>query len=318
MLSRVAEHIYWMGRYVERAENVARLINVNAFLLLDLPKGIAPGWEPLIAISGMGPDFERRYKDYGERSVLKFLVGDPDNPGSILSSLHMARENCRTIRDIVPKATWELLTELNIHARDNLQSGLAKKGRHAYLERIIEGSQLLTGMLGTTLSRDEAWSFLRMGRNLERADMTSRIIDVRTASLLPDDTSELRPFETIQWMSVLKSLSSYHMYRRRMQARVRRGDVLRFLFQDATFPRSFLHCLLVVDREIAGLPRNQACRDAIHKLQDKVLETKVERLKQDKLHQFVDQLQRGLGKVHDTLASGYFLPLEQSHGSSAA
>lgn len=322
MLSRVAENIYWMGRYVERAEDVARLVTVNAFLLLDLPKGIAPGWEPLIAITGQEKAFEAHYAEYNERNVLKFLIADQDNPGSILSSLRLARENCRTIREIVPKATWEVLTELNIHARDNLQAGLAKKGRHAYLERIIEGSQLLTGMLSATLSRDEAWSFLRMGRNLERADMTTRIIDVRTANLLPDETSELRPFETIQWMSVLKSLSSYHMYRRRMQMRVQRGEVLRFLFQDETFPRSILHCLKAVELEVGGLPRNQACRDAIHELQDKILNTKVERLKQDKLHQFIDRLQLGLGKVHHALAEGYFLRPDggqsQSQTSSAA
>ncbi len=316
MLSRVAEHIYWMGRYVERAENTARLINVNAFLLLDLPKGVAPGWEPLIAITGQEGEFEGRYKDYSERNVVKFLIGDMDNAGSILSALNQARENCRTIRDIVPKATWELLTELNIYARDNLQSGLAKKGRHAYLERIIEGSQLLTGMLGATLSRDEAWSFLRMGRNLERADMTTRIVDVRTANLLPDDTSELRPFETIQWMSVLKSLSSYHMYRRRMQVRVQRGEVLRFLFQDTTFPRSVLHCLQAVQHEVAGLPRNTACRDAISGLQEKVGDTKVERLNQDKLHLYIDQIQLGLSKVHEALASGYFLPLDDARSGS--
>lgn len=317
MLSRVAENIYWMGRYVERAENVARLVTVNTFLLLDLPRGIAPGWQPLIAITGQDPAFEAHYKDYTERNVLKFLMADQDNPGSILSSLYMARENCRTIRDIVPKSTWELLTELNIYAREQLNAGLTKKGRHGYLDHIIEGSHLLTGMLGATLSRDEAWSFLRMGRNLERADMTSRIIDVRTASLLPDDTSELRPFETVQWMSVLKSLSSYHMYRRTMQVRVQRGEVLRFLFQDPTFPRSLLHCLQAVDREIGDLPRNQACRDAVRELQDKILNTKVERLKQDKLHQFVDQLQRGLGKVHQALAAGYFLPVDGGRSASA-
>jgi uncharacterized alpha-E superfamily protein len=156
-----------------------------------------------------------------------------------------------------------------------------------------------------------------MGRNLERADMTTRIIDVRTASLLPDETSELRPFETVQWMSVLKSLSAYLMYRRTMQARVQRPEVLRFLFQDASFPRSVLHCLQAVDHEIGDLPRNQACRDAVRELQEKILNTKVERLKQDRLHLFIDQLQRGLGKVHDALAAGYFLPVDGGRAASA-
>ncbi|HEY5720298.1 MAG TPA: alpha-E domain-containing protein, partial [Gammaproteobacteria bacterium] len=243
MLSRVAENLYWMARYIERAENTARLVGVNANLLLDLPRGIAPGWEPLIEITGSAGLFRERYAEPSERNVVRFLIADMDNPGAILASLRAARENCRTIRDIVPREVWELLNELYLYARDEVNVGLTKKGRHAYLKQVILSVQTLTGLLVGTMNHDAGYQFMRIGRNLERADMTTRIIDVRSASLLDDAPVELRPFENIQWVSVLKSLTGYQMYRRSMQASVRQGDVRRFLFQHGEFPRSVLHTL---------------------------------------------------------------------------
>jgi uncharacterized alpha-E superfamily protein len=123
MLSRVAENIYWMARYVERAENTARIVSVNANLLLDLPKGIAPGWRPLVDITGANALFEEHYKDYGERQVVRFLIADERNSGSILAALVAARENCRTIRDFVPREAWELLNEIYLFAREDLPRG---------------------------------------------------------------------------------------------------------------------------------------------------------------------------------------------------
>ena len=136
---------------------------------------------------------------------------------------------------------------------------------HAYLSRIIRGAQTLAGMLDGTMSHDVGYEFLRIGRNLERADMTTRIIDVRSADLLAQADTDLRPFENIQWMSVLKSLTAYQMYRRTMQVRVRRSDALRFLLQDQAFPRAFYHCVVAAETGIAGLPRpERAARVTAH------------------------------------------------------
>jgi uncharacterized alpha-E superfamily protein len=308
MLSRVAEHLYWLARYVERAENTARVVGVNANLLLDLPRGIAPGWKPLIDVTGANATFEERYQEYGERQVVKFLLGDRDNPGSVINSLWAARENCRTVRDILPRQAWELLNELHIYAGETLQSGLTKRGRHVYLRHIIRGSQLLTGMLGAIMTRDEGYQFLRLGRNLERADMTSRLIDVRSADLLPDDVADLRPFDTVQWISVLNSLSAYQMYRRAMQVQVRRQEVLKFLFKDSRFPRAILHCVDAVEESVGPLKNNTAALDASRRVAKKILRTRVERLEQIALHQFVDDLQLGFTEMHGAIAATYFLP----------
>jgi uncharacterized alpha-E superfamily protein len=308
MLSRVAETIYWMARYIERAENTARLIAVNANLLMDLPKGVAPGWAPLTAIMGSDEDYRARNQDYSERQILKFLIGDGDNPGSILSSLTAARENCRTIRDIVPREAWEQINALHLDARDGLEQGLTKRGRYDYLRRIVLGSQTITGLLAGTMNHDEGYQFLRIGRNLERADMTTRIIDVRSANLVPQDTSELRPFDTVQWMSVLKSLTAYQMYRRSMQVRVSRAAVLRFLFQGDEFPRSVRHCVAAVEASVATLAHNEGPLRVLGRLKRAVMGTEVDHLSQSQLHTFIDDLQIGLGEVHDELSKPYFLP----------
>lgn len=311
MLSRVAEAIYWMARYVERAECTARLIRVNTHLLLDLPRGISPGWQPLIWITGAQSVFEELYNSFAERQALEFLISREENPGSVITALTAARANARTIRDIVPRECWEQLNELYLYAKDNVSRGLSKRGRAEYLDNVIVAAQTHTGILGSTMNHDEGYQFLRIGRGLERADMTTRIIDVRTASLLENEPTELKPFETIQWMSVLKSLTAYQMYRRSVQSRVRRGDVLRFLFKHPSFPRSVTHVLNAIEGSLARLPQNEAPILALKRLKRRVLDTEMDQYSPEELHRFIDQLQQGLGEFHTEVAERYFLPVPE-------
>ena len=306
MLSRVANTIYWMARYIERAENSARLVNVNSHLLLDLPRRVRLGWAPLIDITGSHDAFFARNEVADERHVVRFLVTDGANPGSILSSLHSARENARTIRDIIPREAWEQVNQLYLQARENAGDSQSRRRREAYLRQIILGAQTITGLLAGTMTHDEGYDFLRMGRNLERADMTTRIIDVRSASLLPELSGDLTPFENIQWMSVLKSLTAYQMYRREMRLRVRRPDVLAFLLQERRFPRSFYHAVCEVESCLRNLPHSEKPLVALARLQKKVLGARPQRLRQEELHKFIDQLQLGLAKVHGQIAGMYF------------
>lgn len=307
MLSRVAENIYWMARYVERAENTARIINVNSFLLLDLPKKVRPGWEPLIQITGSSDIYKTLCgSDYDERTVVKFLIGEEQNPASLISSLRMARENVRTIRDFVPRETYEQLNELYLFARSNLSKGLSGQGRFDYLKSIILNTQTITGLLAGSMIHDDGYDFLRMGRNLERGDMTTRIIDVRSANLLANVNSELRPFESIQWVSVLKSLSGYQMYRRKMQVNVQRAETLQFLLQERTFPRSFAHTVGEVENCLGNLPRYQQPLKIARQLLKMANSAKPEQLAQDQLHKFIDELQLGLNELHNAIYTTYF------------
>jgi len=306
MLSRVAKNLYWMARYIERAENTVRLVNVNTHLLLDLPRHIRPGWEPIIDITGSRPLFFAQHQEADERSVVRFLVASPNNPGSLLSALYAARENARTTRDFIPREVWEQVNQLYLAAKEQSGLALVQRSRYDFLNSIIRGVQTITGILSGAMMHDEGYDFLRLGRNLERADMTTRIIDVRSVTLLPELHEDLTPFENIQWMSVLKSLTAYQMYRRTMQVRVRRPDVLRFLLQERCFPRSFYHTVSEAESCLRQLPRPAAPLAALHELQDHVRAAKPDRLHQDELHRFIDELQLGLIRVNDAVARAYF------------
>jgi uncharacterized alpha-E superfamily protein len=305
MLSRVAENIYWMARYIERAENTARLIMVNTNLLLDTPESGQLGWQPIIEILGCKKHYLETNQDYEERTVLKYLISDTSSGQSIYFSLCMARENARTIRDIIPRESWECINNLFNTAKARVQSGYGRKGRYEYMQNIIFGAQTITGLLAGTMLHDMGYDFLKMGRNLERADMTTRIIDVRSADLLPEH-EEMTPFENIQWMSVLKSLSGYQMYRRTMQERVSRQYVLKFLLKEKAFPRSFFHALLEVKECLKHLPRNDDAIDLLNAVGKKVLRADQAILQQDELHRFIDELQLGLTELHQVITLTYF------------
>lgn len=306
MLSRVAENLYWLARYIERAENIARMVSVNGHLQLDLPSRARTGWEPLIAITGSTALFRELYQTPSEQNVVAFLVSNEKNPGSIVSSLRNARENARTMRDIMPREAWEQISGLHGGALHSIRKGELLPDRDHYLRNIILGAQMVTGLMAGTMSHDVGYEFLRAGRNLERADMTSRIIDVRSGDLLPEQGGGLRPFETIQWMSVLKSLSGYQMYRQHVDQSVRRIYVLEFLLKDEDFPRAIFHCLGEIEGSLANLPRNGKAVDVIGKMRKAVSQADLEILEQSNLNRFIDRFQIMMCELHDKIAETYF------------
>ncbi len=306
MLSRVANNIYWLGRYLERAENTARLVNVNSNLLLDLPKSIRLGWEPIVDIVSSRTDFDEHYQHADEASVVNYIVADVKNPSSIISSLYSARENARTIREIIPREAWEKINSVYLLAKEQQSQALNRRYRYDYLNKIIVANQAITGILAGTMTHDEGYEFLKLGRNLERADMTTRIIDVRTATLLPDVEEDQSPFENIQWMSVLKTLSAYQMYRRQMRIRIKRPDVLRFLLQEEKFPRSLSHTLHQVEYCLEALPKGQSGVAQLQKIKSQLKMSEPNKLDQDKLHEFIDDMQLEINNVHNTIAKTYF------------
>jgi uncharacterized alpha-E superfamily protein len=306
MLARVAENVYWLARYLERAENTARLINVNTNLLLDLPAGYALGWLPLIDITGSRERFDAVCKRAEERDVVQFLIADGENPGSVASSLKMARENARTMRDILPTDAWEVLNQFFLEFTEELPTGLNRRTRFNFLKRIVLNSQTLAGVLDGTMNRNDAHTFMTLGRNLERADMTSRIVDVRSAQLLPEDAPELRPFDSIQWMSVLRSLSGYEMYRLSRRTRVCRTAALEFVLRDEQFPRACLPCLKQIERCLLALPRSAGVLDALAGACRFLIEADLGSLDQSGLHELIDHLQQYVSGVHDSIAGTYF------------
>ena len=306
MLSRVANHIYWMERYLERAENTARLIQVNTHLLLDLPRNVTLGWEPIIDMLSFREVFYDLYKEADEKSVIKFMVTDTANPGSIINCLAAVRENARIIREIIPSEAWEQINNLYIAAKADGQSVLTRRHRFNCVHRIIVANQTITGLLGGTMLRGEGYAFLRLGRHLERTDMTSRIIDVRSASLLPDLSPEQSAFENIQWMGVLKSLTAYQMYRQEMRIRINRADVLEFLINNKQFPRSLQHGLMQIGKCLLELPNSQSILQQVEALSEELQKLDTHELSQDRLHEVIDDIQLGVVKLHQAIDNQYF------------
>lgn len=315
MLSRVAERVYWMSRYLERAENTARLLTVYTNLLLDLPRGTKVGWHSLVLISGAHSAFEATRRPADERSVVRFLLADP-NGLSLVNVLSMARENARTTREIIPAEAFEQINDLYHYIRDNAARGIARGPRHELLQEIIESCQQLTGLLAGTMSHNDAYSFIRIGRYLERADMTTRIVDVGSGSLLPDmtrraegDINPAEPYENILWMSVLRSISAYQMYRQHVRDRVNAEDVVMFLMQDTQFPRAVVHCLQHVQNCIAKLPNHENAQRQVAAALRRAQDARIPTLLADGLFQFIDELQVEVATIHEQVAGTWFLPV---------
>jgi len=313
MLSRVADNIYWFGRYLQRAECTARLVNVNGLLLLDLPPGIGVtfGWRPLIDIVGATHDYPQHYDDFEEINVVRYLTVDGRNDGSILTSLEHAREILRTVRDSVPREVWERINALHYYVLDQAEHVLSRSRRQEFLSKVIEGVMLVSGVLNCNMSRDVGYHFLRIGTHLEQADMTTRILDVRSTSVI--DTGyrgeeQLAPFYNIQWMSVLRSLTAYQMYRRHERHRVNRTGVLRFLLQNREFPRSAAYCLATVASTLPFLPQNRNVERTLWRIRSLIQDANIDKLVETGLHGLIDEAQIGLADLHESLSQADFRP----------
>ncbi len=306
MLARVAETLYWIGRYHERAENTARLLKVNTNLSLDLPRDLFPLWEPMIDILGCRQEYQQRHPHYTERRIINFLICDEASPSSIITSLARARENARSIREILPREGWEAINLSWQHASDHKAGCLSRSDRQTYLERIMSDVQRITGVLAGSMNHDTAYDFLNLGRKIERADMTTRIIDVRSDTVIPATFTELKPFGDMVCMNILKSLSGYQMYRQTMQVRVRREDVFDFLLHYRMFPRSLAYCTSNIQRYLSNLPNSEAAIKRLKQINRSVARGNLKNLDQAALHRFLDRLQLQLGQLHDDIARTWF------------
>jgi uncharacterized alpha-E superfamily protein len=184
MLSRVADSVYWMSRYVERAENVARFVDVNFQLMLDAPEGNDQQWEPLVATTGDHAQFTKRHGAATEENATKFLTFESENPNSILSCLRAARENARNVREIISSEMWLQLNRFYLIVKSAAESPGGLENPQDFFDTVKQASHLFSGITDATMTQGEAWHFSRLGRMLERADKTSRILDVKYFLLL--------------------------------------------------------------------------------------------------------------------------------------
>ncbi len=311
LLSRVADSVYWMGRYIERAENVARFIDVNLHLTLDAPAGTPQHWDPLVDTSGDASAFRTRFGAPSRDSVIQFLTFDAENPNSILSCLRAARENARSVRDTISSEMWEQANRLYLMLQDEISSGRAVESPQDLFRELKLGCHLFQGLTDATMSHNEAWHFIHLGRMLERADKSTRILDVKYFLLLPSVADVGSSIDDVQWSAVLKSVSGFEMYRKKY-GRIRPTDIVEFLVLDREFPRAVRHCLAGADRSlhtITGTPEGSYGNSAeryLGQLRSELDFTPVREVLAGGLHEFLDDLQARLNRVDERVNSTFF------------
>jgi len=307
MLSRSAERLYWLARYLERTENTAKLVSVHMNLLMDLPRDIEMGWQQLIRINGSQQEFSEKNKITNERTVTKFLLADENYSGSLISSLRAARENIRTTRELLPDEAWVQVNEMYWFAKNNLETIATRRGRVLFLNEILKGCQRFTGLLSGYMSHNHPYRFIRLGRNLERADMSSRILDLASLLLSESRSNELRQYETLLWMNILTSLNALLMYRQHVRSRIQGDDVLNFLLQDPNLPRSVNCCFGEIADSLNQLPNHDKLPDRVEELRQYVQSINTHNTTQLQLRGILDDLQNKLGALHNQITENWFL-----------
>lgn len=308
MLSRVANSLYWMSRYIERAENIARIVDVNLQLLLDLhnldEERIAQHWLPIVQATGDEKQFFQLYKKAGGQSVTEFLVFQAENPNSLVSSICQARENARMVRDQIAIEYWEELNRLYWFVKSPGGRRVWKESSSEFFQQIKEGSLHLIGLGYTTLIRNEGWWFVEAGKFLERADKTSRILDVRSGGLPERDTPDAagQP-EAMEWPAILRSCSAWDAYRTLRGMDVQPFGVVEFLLFNDDFPRSVRFCVNQLNnalRHISDVPEGRFCNNAeklAGRLAAELQFSTVDEIFDQGLHLYLDQLQTRLNDV---------------------
>lgn len=309
MLSRVADSIYWLNRYIERADNVARFVDVNLNLMLDLPAGVTQQWQPLVITTGDSDLFQNRYGEATAENVIRFLTFDPDYPNSILSVLQVARENARSIREIISSEMWEEVNSFYWMVKEAAQGG-SLGTLPDFFTQVKLASHRFAGVMDATMTHNEGWHFGQMGRLLERADKTTRILDVKYFLLLPSVQWVGTPLDQIQWMALLKSASAYEMYRK-CQRRITPTGVAEFLILDRQFPRSIHFCLSQAEQslhQITSTPVGTWCNSAERALGRVCAQLgylTIEDVVDTGLHEFLNQMQIEINGIGNQISTTF-------------
>lgn len=311
MLSRVAEAMYWMTRYVERAENYARFMDVSFNLTLELPPHLSEQWQPLVVTTGDWDLYKMMNKTIDKQKVIYFLSFDPKNPSSIYNCIINARENARSIRPEITKELWEQINYLYYFVKNGLNKKVwQKKDPRLFFDEIKKGIQLFWGIIDATISRNEAWHFGRIGKLLERADKTSRILDVKYHMLLPSASDVGTPVDIIQWAALLKSVSAYDMYRKN-NGKLTPSGIASFLILDKEFPRSILRCINHAATSLkmisgSGYGYANDAEKEIGILESQLEYADIHDIIRGGMHEYLDNLQIKLNKISSAIFESFF------------
>lgn len=307
MLAKVANRLYWVARYLERIESTARIINVYDQLLYDLPSEVNISWYSLIELSGLELSYDKTGGSKSERDVVQFLVSDPYNPSSIISNLRSIRENVRTTRDVLPEQSWEQINEFHHYLLSHLSEGRSRHTRHAFLKHIVGRCQRLNGLLLSSMAHDQAWQFLRLGRDIERADMTTRIVDSGAAALTSNEVHTSVNLEQVIWGHVLRSAEAASSYRRIIRGPVSREHVPMFLMTNEHFPRTVVFCMKQMLHSANQLPDGRELSLSTQSALQHRFPHSIPEYSAFELREYINDLQIEISELHDLVVKTWFV-----------
>lgn len=311
MLSRTADHLYWMARYIERAENMARVLDVtyNMSLVPNAAVSESALWLPALEISGNVEAYEEKYGAYTAAGVIHYLAMDMDNPSSIYNALRNARENARAVRVAMTSETWENINALWLEFRQFIGQDLAKNGLREFCDWVKGRSHLFRGVCFGTMLRDDAFSFVRLGTFIERADNTARLLDVKYHILLPSQEEVGGAVDYYEWSAVLRSVSAFQAYQKIFSDTIEPWRVAELLVLRRDMPRSLHACfdeITPILEQLSGI-RQTECKRLAGELHSKLRYGKMQQIFQKGLHEFLTdfiELNNRLGaEVHKTFLS---------------
>jgi len=326
LLSRVAERIYWAARYIERAEDTARLVRAHTELMADLPAQVRARWEPLVSVVGRdlrdmrdGAPSQSQTQSQSqsngdaprediELTVVRFLMSDRTNPSSVVSSVVNARENLRTTRDTVPRDGWHVLNDLYLYVTTEADRAPDRRVRERFLSRVIFDGRRIDGVLATAMTHDEAYVMWRLGRAIERADMTTRVLGVRAAAVLAQPTpngASQKDHDEVQWMGVLRSVWGLQMYQRAVRGPIEGPSVVRFLLEHDRFPRAVRALMREIRRALVELPDPGGPLDAVDHVEAVVRASAVASTDGRALDKAMDDLQVAIARLDKRITDRY-------------
>jgi uncharacterized alpha-E superfamily protein len=328
MLSRVADSLYWMSRYVERAENIARILDVNLQLLLDLP-ALSPDnmkalWDPVLRSTGDGEDFYAHYKLATSEKVIEFLTLNPKNPNAIVNCLTSARENARHVREQISLEMWEEINRTYLWIKSQTLKKILRQGPYEFFTQVKNASHLFQGITDGTMTHGEDWDFIQVGKYLERADMTTRILDANDEIFVTRPASSLTG-GTLQWSAILRSCSSHDAYRKFYVAQVDPDKVVEFLILNESFPRSIRFSVQALNEELRRISGagDEHFTNKVEKLTGRLVSelnfSALEDIKTVGMHRYMDELQIRLNAIGESIHTTYLstAPLHPTVSESA-
>lgn len=314
MLSSTADHLFWMARSMERAENTARMLDVTYRMsLLKHSMDVFNEWRAMLSISGLHEEYEIRYSEVTPTNVMHFMTLDEKNPGSIFSSINKARENARAVRGAITSEMWEALNHTWLEMRERQAQGISEDGISDFFEWVKERSHLSRGITYGTLLQDEAFHFLRLGTFLERADNTARILDVKYHVLLPSLADVGGAVDYYQWSALLRSVSSFEAYRKTYRDVITPMRVAELLVLRPDMPRSLAACMQEVDRLVQQIngPRSGELSRCCGLLQAELRFGTVDGIFEKGLHEYLNEFLERIYELGDLINKTYFWPTDE-------